>query len=151
MVNNQSILDTRKVLTGKDGVLLNDQGVILATVESFQAQANVTNATYQPLGDAQAHEVLQSYGITLTMTQITIEDDALITEFIDGLNTGKMPLWNFQGLVRGYNGSEERINYRSCVPSGTVDLQNLTVGDIIKRAWSMFCNEPPALQSMLTA
>ena len=43
------------------------------------------------------------------------------------------------------------MNYRQCVPSGTIDLQNLSVGDIIKRAWSLFVNEPPELQKLLTA
>ena len=33
----------------------------------------------------------------------------------------------------------------------TIDLQNVTVGDILKRAWSFFVNEPPALQKLLTA
>ena len=62
-----------------------------------------------------------------------------------------MPAWNFQGVVKGRNDSEQRMIYRQCVPSGTIDLQNLSVGDIIKRAWSLFVNEPPELQSLLMA
>ena len=46
MLNQRGPIDTRKVLTGKDGALYNDAGVMLATVESFQAQVNVTNAKY---------------------------------------------------------------------------------------------------------
>jgi len=34
---------------------------------------------------------------------------------------------------------------------GTIDLQNLSVGDIIKRAWSLYVNDPPELQSLLRA
>ena len=70
---------------------------------------------------------------------------------MNALKEGTMPSWNFQGLMKGRNGSEQRMNYRSCVPSGTIDLQNVTVGDILKRAWSFFVNEPPALQKLLTA
>ena len=62
-----------------------------------------------------------------------------------------MPIWNFQGLVKGRNGTEQRMNYRSCIPTGTIDLQNLSVGDLIKRAWSFTVNEPPALQKLLSA
>ena len=78
MLNQRGPIDTRKVLTGKDGALYNDAGVMLATVESFQAQVNVTNAKYQPLGDAQEHEAFQAYSVTITFSQIVIEDDAFI-------------------------------------------------------------------------
>ena len=151
MLNTRGPVDSRKVLTGKDGALFNDAGTMLATVESFQTQVNVTNAKYQPLGDMQEHEAPQSYAVTLTFSQIVIEDDAFIQEFVSALAKGEMPCWNFQGLVKGRNGSEQRMNYRSCIPTGTIDLQNLTVGDLIKRAWSFTVNEPPALQKLLTA
>ena len=150
MLNTRGPVDTRNVLTGKDGALYNDAGTMLATVESFQAQVNVTNAKYQPLGDMQEHEAPQSYAVTLTFSQIVIEDDAFIQEFTDALAQGTLPMWNFQGLVKGRNGSEQRMNYRSCIPTGTIDLQNLSVGDVIKRAWSLTVNEPPALQSLLS-
>ena len=151
MLNNRAPIDARKVLTGKDGALYNDEGVMLATVETFQTQVNVTNAKYQPLGDAQEHEVFQSYGVTLTFTEVVIADERFIQELFEGMKTGVMPAWNFQGVVKGRNGSEQRMIYRQCVPSGTIDLQNLSVGDTIKRAWSLFVNDPPELQSLLNA
>jgi len=151
MLNNRAPIDARKVLTGKDGALYNDEGVMLATVETFQTQVNVTNAKYQPLGDAQEHEVFQAYGVTLTFTETVIADERFIQELFEGMKTGVMPAWNFQGVVKGRNGSEQRMIYRQCVPSGTIDLQNLSVGDTIKRAWSLFVNDPPELQSLLTA
>lgn len=151
MFNNRAPIDTRKVLTGKDGALYNDEGVMLATVETFQTQVNVTNAKYQPLGDAQEHEVFQAYGVTLTFTEVVIADERFIQELFEGMKTGVMPAWNFQGVVKGRNGSEQRMIYRQCVPSGTIDLQNLSVGDTIKRAWSLFVNDPPELQSLLTS
>lgn len=151
MLNKRHTIDSRKVLTGKDGAIYDDAGTMLATVESFQAQVNVTNAKYQPLGDMQEHEAAQSYAVSLTFSQIVIEDDAFIQEFMEALKEGMMPSWNFQGLVKGRNGTEQRMNYRSCIPTGTVDLQNLTVGDIIKRSWSFTVNEPPTLQKLLSA
>jgi len=151
MLNNRAPIDARKVLTGKDGALYNDEGVMLATVETFQTQVNVTNAKYQPLGNAQEREVFQAYGVTLTFTEVVIADERFIQELFEGMKTGVMPAWNFQGVVKGRNGSEQRMIYRQCVPSGTIDLQNLSVGDTIKRAWSLFVNDPPELQSLLTA
>lgn len=40
--------------------------------------------------------------------------------------------------------------YRDCVPSGNIDLQNVSTGDLIKRAWSLFVNRPPELQNLLS-
>ena len=151
MFNNRGPIDTRKALTGKDGALFNDAGTMLATVETFQTQVNVTNSKYQPLGDAQEHEVFQAHGVTLTFTEIVIEDEGFIRELFNAFSTGVMPEWSFQGVVQGRNGSEQRMVYRDVVPSGTIDLQNLSVGDVIKRAWSLFVNSPPELQSLLRA
>lgn len=151
MLNKNGAIDARNVLTGKDGLLLDDTGTMLATVESFQSQVNVTNAKYQPLGDMQEHEAAQSYAVTLTLSQIVIRDDKFIKQFLEAIAAGRLPMWNFQGMVKGRNGSEERMNYRDCVPSGTIDLQNLSVGDVIKRSWNFAVNRPPALQKLLSA
>ena len=109
----------------------------------------MTNATYQPLGDAQEHSVLQSYKVTLTMSQVIVEDDDLIADVFDMMHTGQQPDWTFQGVVYGRNGSTQRMNYRGVVPDGNIDLQNVSIGDIIKRAWNMAVNDPPELQSLL--
>lgn len=151
MLNQQSMQDVRRVRTGKDGALYSANGTMLATVESFQAQANVNNGKYQPLGDAQEHEVFQSYGLTLTFVQTVIEDDEFIQDMFKAMQTGEMPVWGFQGVLQGLNGSEERVIYRDCIPSGTVDIQNLSVGDVIKRSWSLFVNTPPEMQKRLTS
>ena len=132
MFNNRGPVDVRKVLSGKDGALFAEDGTLLATVETFQTKVSVTNAKYQPLGDAQEHEVFTGYNVTLTFTETVISDD-----------------WNFQGSIRGRDGTYQRMNYRQCVPSGDIDLQNLSIGDTLKRAWSLFVNEPPELQSLL--
>ena len=149
MYNQSGPADSRKVLSGKDAVLFNGEGVMLATVESFQVQVNVSNSDYQPLGDAQAHATMTSYKVSLTFSQITIEDDAFIEDMFAMMHSGQQPNWNFQGVVYGRNGSEQRMNYRGCVPDGNIDLQGASVGDIIKRAWNMVVNDPPELQKLL--
>lgn len=149
MFNNRGPVDVRKVLSGKDGALFAEDGTLLATVETFQTKVSVANAKYQPLGDAQEHEVFTGYNVTLTFTETVISDERFIQELFDGMASGFMPDWNFQGSIRGRGGTYQRMNYRQCVPSGDIDLQNLSIGDTLKRAWSLFVNEPPELQSLL--
>ena len=150
MLNSRGAVDARNVLTGKDGGFYDDEGTLLADVESFHSQANISNTKYHPLGDAQEHEVNTGFGVTLTFSKTLIRDGAFIRGLFSYFKTGKMPSWNFQGVVEGRNGSQERVVYRDCVPSGTIDIQNLSVGDTIKRAWSMFVNNTPELQNELT-
>lgn len=119
-------------------------------METFSTKVNYTNGQFNPLGDMQTHEIALSYLVSLTMSQVVIEDDAFIQEVLEWMSDGYLPLWNFQGLVRGRNGSEQRINYRSCIPTGDLDLQNLNVGEKIMRTWNFTVNEPPDLQSLLT-
>ena len=150
MWNPRGPVDARRVFTGKDGLFFNERGIILATTETYQVQLNVTNAKYQPLGDAQEHEAFQSYSVSLNFTEVVVEDNAFIQELFNMLHSGQGTMWTFQGVLKGRNGSEERMIYRDCVPSGNVDLQNISVGDLIKRQWSMFVNRPPELQNLLS-
>lgn len=150
MYNNRGPVDTRHLTTGKDGMLFNESGELLATMETYQSQTNYTNATYQPLGDAQEHSVMSGYKVTLTFTECVVESSAMFQELFESMQTGQPVMWTFQGVQKGRNGTEERVIYRDCVPDGAVDLQNVTVGDIYKRAWSTVVNSPPELQKLLS-
>ena len=152
MYNIQGSDDVRRVFTGKDGLLFSETGILLATVDTYQTQINFTNAKYQPLGDPQSHEHLASYSVTINITECIVEDTLFIQDVFTMLKSGQPydAEWTFQGVIKGRNGSEERIIYRDCVPSGNLDLQNISPGDIIKRQWSLFVNRPPELQSLLT-
>lgn len=147
--NNKAVIDTRHVRSGKDGALFNSAGIMLATVEDFKSAVTVNNAKYQPLGDAQEKSTMISYSVELSFNEIVITDDQFISEFLEALANHEMPEWNFQGVLKGRNGSEQRIIYRDCVPDGAIDLQNFATGDVIKRAWAFVVNRPPELQSML--
>ena len=149
-LNTRAGDDARHARTGKDCALYSSDGVLLATFESFQSQAAFNNAKYQVLGDGQEHEAMNTYGITLTASQVVIEDDQFIEDLFTFMETQEMPEWSFQGVLQGRNGSEERVVYREVIPSGNIDLQNISTGDVVKRAWSFFVNQAPALQSRLT-
>ena len=51
VLNNAPIVDVRKVMSGKDGGLYDENGTLLVSTESFQSSVAVNNQTYQPLGD----------------------------------------------------------------------------------------------------
>lgn len=150
MINKRAAGDARFARAGKDGALYNADGVLLATVESFTSNVSYNNASYSVLGNAQELETANTFKVTLTMSQVVVEDDAFIIELTEAMETQMMPVWDFQGVLLGRNGSEERYVYRECIPSGQIDLQNITTGDVIKRAWNFAVNRPPKLQSLLS-
>ena len=150
MRNPRAAGDARHARTGKDGAFYNKDGVMLATVESFTSNVSYNNAKYSVLGDAQEHETANTFAVNLTMSQIVVEDDTFIKELFEAMETQIMPVWDFQGSLLGRNDSEERVVYRECIPSGQVDLQNISVGDVIKRNWNFFVNRPPKLQNLLS-
>lgn len=150
MRNVRAAGDSRHARTGKDGAFYNKDGVLLASVETFTSNVTWNNAKYTVLGDAQEHETSASFSVNLTMSEVVVEDNAFIQELFEAMKTGITPYWDFQGSLLGLNGSEERVVYRECMPSGQVDIQNIAVGDVIKRAWNFFVNRPPELQSLLT-
>ena len=149
MINQKASGDSRYARTGKDGAFYNQDGVLLATVESFSSNVSFNNASYSVLGNAQELETANTFKVTLTMSQVVVEDDAFIQEIFKSMEEQQMPYWNFQGVIVGRNSSEQRVVYSECVPSGQIDLQNVTTGEVIKRSWNFAVNKPPALQSLL--
>lgn len=140
ILNKKAVNDSRKVVTGSDAALLDDDGKVLATVETFQATMTANTATYQPLGDPQQRDVPVSYKVTLSFTELMVRDDKFIKDCFAYMNSNKHPEWNFQGLISGQDGSEQRYVYNYCVPSGAIDLQNISVGDVIKRNFNLTVN-----------
>ena len=108
MINKRAAGDARFARTGKDGALYNADGVLLATVESFTSNVSYNNASYSVLGNAQELETANTFKVTLTMSQVVVEDDAFIIELTEAMETQMMPVWDFQGVLLGRNGSEER-------------------------------------------
>lgn len=150
ILNTAPAIDVRKVMSGKDGALYDEDGNMLVSVESFQSQVNITNQTYQPLGSAQERSTMTSYKVTLTMSEIVVVNSTFFRLLMDGLKTGAMPVLNFRGMVRSpYDNSEEQVVYRDCVPDGTIDIQNMQPGELYKRSWNWVVNQPPEAQSLL--
>ena len=142
-INERASSDARHARTGKDAGLYDGDGTLLASMETFASKATYNNVKYRPLGDPQEHETSDSYGITITVTEIVIEDIDMFKTLMESMKTGVTPQFVFQGVLIGLNGSEERVVYRECIPSGDIDLQNVANGDVIKRNWSFFVNGKP--------
>ena len=147
MLNQQSILDTTKLITEKDGQLFVTQKVgtqlFLAEVDTFTAQLSQNNVDYQPVGSALVYAVPTGYSVTLTLTEAVVRDDVMIEKFLDDIKQGYVPVFDFQGKLRRRDGQSSRHIYKNCLPDGTIDLMNLTPGDIIKRNWSFRVNAIP--------
>ncbi|MBQ2633202.1 MAG: hypothetical protein IJF88_01290 [Oscillospiraceae bacterium] len=150
-LNDNSLLDIRKLITGKDGQLFvtskKGNNIFLAEVDTFQAQISPANTDYQPVGSALTYAVTTGYTVTLTLTEAVVRDDVMLSELISDIQNGYFPTYDFQGKMRRRDGQTERLIYRNCVPDGTIDLQNLTPGEIIKRAWSFRVNATPEIIS----
>lgn len=150
MFNERAGVESRYLFSGKDSEIRDADGNLLSTVDSWQAQVNFTNATYQPLGTAQQMEFMTAYAVTIVISQCIVEDDQFIKDAFDFFHQGRhAPMWTFSSIIKGYNGTESRYIFRDCVPSGQLDLHNLTVGDTIKRTWNLHVNQPPELQGVL--
>lgn len=150
IVNSAPAADVRKVMSGKDGALFDGDGNMLVAVESYQSQVAITNGTYQPLGTAQERSAMTSYKVTLTLSEIVVQSSRFFQLIMEGMKNHTMPVFNFRGMARSpYDGSEEQVVYRDCVPDGTIDIQNMQPGELYKRSWSFVVNQPPELQSLL--
>lgn len=147
-LNDQSQIDVRKVLTGKDGqlyVTINGVQYFLSESNEFSSQLSVNNTDYQPTGSALVYAVNTGYTITLTLTETVIRDDTMLLALMEGMKNGRLPWFDFQTKLRGYDGTYQRLVFANCTPDGTVDLVNIKPGEIISRPWSFRCNATPEL------
>lgn len=147
MINEQSILDTTKLITGKDGQLFITQAdgtqLFLAEVDEFNAQLSVDNTDYQPVGSALKYAVSTGYSVSLTLTEAVVRDDVMLKTLFEDIKNGYFPTFDFQGKMRRRDGQYARQIFRNCVSDGSIDLMKLTPGDIIKRSWSFRVNAIP--------
>lgn len=152
--NPQAILDTRKLMSGKDGQLYvttsDGTQLFLSEVDNFQAQMNVNTTTIQPVGSAQQFAYELGFSITLSFSEMVVRDDVILKPLFDDLARGVFPRFDFQGKMRRViDGVEQRQNFTDCVLNGNVDLMGINPGDIVKRNWSFHVNGAPDLQSYI--
>ena len=151
-MNDQRILDVRKVVTGKDGQVFittrKGVNIFLAEVDTFQAQLNANNTDLQPVGSALVYGVTTGHSITVAMTEAVVRDDVIMEEILEELTQNRYPTFEIQGKLNRRDGGEQRLLYRRCILDGTFDLQNLQPGDIIRRQMSFRVNANPEMLSI---
>lgn len=103
----QSLLDNgtfdpRAILTGKDGLLYDGEGNLLAEVNEFQAQVSFENVDYSPAGKKINWSIPDRYTVTLTFTETVVRDANLLQKVINGIYEGQpSAVLNFVGVLRG--------------------------------------------------
>ena len=117
-------LDPRKVITGKDGLLLVGVGdntpIPLANCNTFKITPSFNNTDLQPVGSILSYGIPTGVTVALSMTEIVIRDDLMIQPLLDALLAGQIPWYDFQGkYTRPYDGQEERVIANYCIPDGS--------------------------------
>lgn len=146
MINQAAVLDTRKLMTGKDGrVFIELDGVqyFYAEVDTFNVVMNVMNTDVQPVGSILVFAVNTGVSYAVTMSEMVVRDDLIAQPIQQKIAEGKMPTFTFQAGAERWDGQEQRVVLRNCTPDGTVGILNLTPGEVIKREMSFRVNDLP--------
>lgn len=140
------ILDTRKLMTGKDGLLyveVDDENIPLFEVDSFTVTASITNVDVQPVGSLLVYAVNSGMAFSISMSEMVVRDDVLMEPIIEAFGDGKMPVFTFQGTASRADGKYQTITFRNCTPDGELSIMNLTPGEVIKRSRNFRINSVP--------
>lgn len=153
MKNNNAVLDTRKLMTGKDGRVFLEFGeeqYFYAEVDTFNLNMNVVNVDVQPVGSILQFAVNTGVNYTITMSEMVVRDDLISQPIQEHIAAGKMPTFTFQAGADRWDGQEQRVVLRNCTPDGTIGLLNLVPGEVIKREMSFRVNDIPEWLKTLT-
>lgn len=153
MINNAAVLDTRKLMTGKDARVFldfDDEQFFYAEVETFNLVMNVTNVDVQPVGSILQFAVNTGVNYAITLSEMVVRDDLLAQRIQKKVAEGKMPTFTFQAGAERWDGQEQRVVVRNCTPDGTVGIMNLVPGEVIKREMSFRVNDIPEWLKTLT-
>lgn len=155
-VNTRGPQDARNVRTGKDGALYlisDNEPILLSNVNEFRFTCSFQNTDWQPVSNELIFGVPTGRTLSLTVTDTVIRDDLIMAKVWEAFNQSGVRAdsrtFDFQTLLEGANGKNERIIVRGCIPDGDVDFINITPGEIVSRAWTFRCNADPVLLSKL--
>ena len=150
VLNN--ILDTREIMTGKDGRLFvqaGDVNMFLAEINIYKVTMNVNVAEKQPVGSIVVHRIPTGVTFDLSFTEMVVRDDLIMKPLLDAIQKGNLPDFNFQGVAVKPDGTEERLSFENAVPNGSFGLQSLTPGEVIEREQTFALNKIPKFISHL--
>ena len=146
-MSKQNTLDTTLLTTGMDGRLFVEfDGVqtCLSEVNQYSVNMNVVTVEKQPVGSIIPITVVTGVTFDLTLTEMVVRDDLILEPLLKAISEGRMPTYNFQGVVyRQVDGQEQRLAFNKAVPKGTFGIQSLVPGEVIEREQSFALNEVP--------
>jgi len=151
---NNNFLDTRELMTGKDGRLFVEAGgvnVFLAEINTYSVTMNVNVAEKQPVGSILVHRIPTGVTFDLTYTEMVVRDDLIMEPLLKAINAGNLPDFNFQGVAIKPDGTEQRLSFNNAVPNGAFGLQSLTPGEVIEREQTFALNKIPQFISSLAS
>ena len=144
-MSNQ-VLDTRKLMTGKDGkifVEFNGVNYFMAEVDSFVISMKINNLETQPVGSFVQVAVPAGVSFNLSLSEMVVRDDLILEPLLKQLKAGKMPTFKFQAVAQRSESEEQRIMLNQCIPDDDFSLMNLIPGEIIKRVQTYRINQVP--------
>ncbi len=147
-------LDTRELMTGKDGRLFVEAGgvnVFLAEINTYSVTMNVNAIEKQPVGSILVHRIPTGVTFDLTFTEMVIRDDLIMEPLMEKINNGLLPDYTFQGVAVKPDGTQQRFTFDNAVPNGTFGLQSLTPGEVIEREQSFALNKIPEFMKPLAS
>ena len=154
MENKNNTLDTRELATGKDGRLFvefDGKQTFLAEINTFSVTMNVNAVEKQPVGSILVHSVPTGVSYTLTLTEMVIRDDVIMAPLIKAIHEGKLPVYNFQGVIYKPDGQEERMSFNNAVPNGSFGIMTLTPGEVVEREQNFSLNAIPKFISTIAS
>lgn len=153
-MGKNNTLNTTELMTGKDGRLFVEfrgRNIFLAEINTYSVNMNVNTTEKQPVGSILVHRIPTGVTFDLSFTEMVVRDDLIMEPLLDAINSGEVPVYNFQGVAYKPDGQAQRISFNDAVPNGTFGLQSLTPGEVIEREQSFALNSIPKFIESLTS
>lgn len=153
-MGRNNTLNTTELMTGKDGRLFvefNKKNYFLAEINTYSVNMNVNTAEKQPVGSILVHRIPTGVTFDLTYTEMVVRDDLIMEPLLEAIQSGQIPVYNFQGVAYKPDGQEQRLAFNNAVPNGTFGIQTLTPGEVIEREQSFALNSIPSFISSLAS
>lgn len=153
-MGRNNTLNTTELMTGKDGRLFvefNKKNYFLAEINTYSVNMNVNTAEKQPVGSILVHRIPTGVTFDLTYTEMVVRDDLIMEPLLEAIQSGQIPVYNFQGVAYKPDGQEQRLAFNNAVPNGTFGIQTLTPGEVIEREQSFALNSIPSFISALAS
>ena len=153
-MGRNNTLNTTELMTGKDGRLFvefNKKNYFLAEINTYSINMNVNTAEKQPVGSILVHRIPTGVTFDLTYTEMVVRDDLIMEPLLEAIQSGQIPVYNFQSVAYKPDGQEQRLAFNNAVPNGTFGIQTLTPGEVIEREQSFALNSIPSFISSLAS